>query len=131
MALERVKDGALPRAVSDVVSDLADLFQKEMRLARAELSEKIANKLHAGVWMSAAGLLGIVSGLLALQAAVFAIASYGFPMHWSCLIVAGVVAAIALMAYIKGRADAQEELAPNRAINQMKRDISTVKEQLS
>jgi|RhiMetdeSRZDD1v2_1073273.scaffolds.fasta_scaffold643341_3 hypothetical protein len=131
MALERVKDGALPRAVSDVVSDLADLFQKEMRLARAELSEKIANKLHAGVWMSAAGLLGIVSGLLALQAAVFAIASYGFPMHWSCLIVAGVVAAIALMAYIKGRSDAQEELAPNRAINQMKRDISTVKEQLS
>ncbi len=131
MALERVKDGALPRAVSDVVGDLADLVQKELRLARAELSEKITAKLQAGIWMSAAGLLGMIAGLFALQAVVFAIASYGYPMHWSCLIVAGVVAAIGLMAYLKGRSDAQEELAPSRTINQMKRDISTVKEQLS
>src|SRR5689334_13666197 len=100
MALERVKDGALPRAVSDVVGDLADLIQKEMSLARAELSQKITNKVQAGIWMSAAGLLAIIAGLLALQAGVFAVASYGFPMHWSCLIVAGVVAAIALMAYL-------------------------------
>jgi hypothetical protein len=52
-------------------------------------------------------------------------------MHWSCLIVAGVVAAIGLMAYLKARVHAQEELAPTRTIDQMKRDISTVKEQLS
>ena len=92
MALDRIKDAALPQAVSDVVGDLADLFQKEMRLARAELSAKIATKLRAGVWMSAAGVLGLIAGLLVVQAAVFAIASYGIALHWSCLIVAGVVA---------------------------------------
>jgi len=131
MALERVKDAALPHAVSDVVSDLADLFQKEMRLARAELSEKIATKLQAGVWMSVAGMLGLIAGVLALQAAVFGIASYGIPLHWSSLIVAGAIAAIAAIALLKGRSDAKEELTPRRTINQVKRDISTVKEQLT
>ena len=61
MALERIKDAALPQAVSDVVADLADLFQKEIRLARAELSAKITTKLHAGLWMSVAGILGLIS----------------------------------------------------------------------
>jgi hypothetical protein len=131
MAHERLKDAALPRAVSDVVADLADLFQKEMRLARTELVDKLATKLTAGVWMSAAGVLALIAGFLVLQAAVFAIASYGIAMHWSCLIVAGIIAAIAFGLYIKGRSDAREEMAPRRTINQIKRDISTAKEQLT
>jgi hypothetical protein len=131
MALERLKDAALPHVVSSVVADLADLFQKEMRLARAELSAKIATKLQAGVWMSVAGVLGFIAALLVVQAAVFGIASYGIALHWSSLIVAGVVAAIAAMSFFKGRSDAKEELAPTRTINQIKRDIATAKEQLS
>lgn len=131
MALERTKDAALPHAVSDVVADLADLFQKEMRLARAELSDKITTKLQAGIWMSAAGVLGLIAGLLVVQAAVFGIASYGIALHWSCLIVAGIIAAIAALSYFKGRSDAQEELVPTRTINQIKQDISTAKEQLT
>jgi hypothetical protein len=131
MALERIKDAALPSAVSDVVGDLADLFQKELRIARAEISNKIATKLQAGVWMSAAGVLGLIALVFALQAAAFGIASYGISMHWACLIVAGAIASIAIIAFLKGRADAKEELAPNRTIKQVKRDISTVKEQLT
>ena len=69
MAFERLKDAALPHTVSNVVGDLADLFQKEMRLARAELSDKITTKLRAGIWMSAAGVLGLIAGLLVVQAA--------------------------------------------------------------
>jgi len=46
---DHLKNSALPRALSDVVSDLADLFQKEIRLARAELSEKLSLKIRAGV----------------------------------------------------------------------------------
>ena len=131
MAFERLKDAGLPHTVSNVVADLADLFQKEMRLARAELSDKITTKLQAGIWMSAAGVLSLMAGLLVVQAAVFGIASYGIAPHWSCMIVAGTVAAIAALAYAKGRAGAQEELAPTRTINQIKRDISTAKEQMT
>lgn len=131
MALERVKDAALPHVVSDVVTDLADLFQKELRLARAEISSKIATKLQAGVWMSVAALLALIAGVFALQAAVFGLASFGIALHWSSLIVSGIIAAIAVIALMKGRSDAKEELSPNRTIKQVKRDISTVKEQLT
>jgi hypothetical protein len=131
MGHERLKDAALPHAVSDVVSDLADLFQKEIRLARAELTDKLTTKLTAGVWMSAAGVLAVIASFLVLQAAVFAIASYDIAMHWSCLIVAGIVVAIAIGLYLKGRSDAREEMAPRRTINQIKQDISIAKEQLT
>ena len=131
MALERLKDAALPHVVSSVVADLADLFQKEMRLARAELSAKITSKIQAGVWMSVAGVLGLIAALLVVQAAVFAIASYGIALHWASLIVAAVAAVLALIFFFKGRSDAKEELAPTRTINQVKRDIAIAKEQLS
>jgi hypothetical protein len=131
MALDRLKDGSLPDALSSVVGDLADLFQKEIRLARAELSAKLATKLQAGVWMSAAGVLGLVAALLVVQAAVFGIASYGIALHWASLIVAGAVAVLAAAFFLKGRSDAKEELAPTRTINQVKRDIATAKEHLS
>jgi hypothetical protein len=131
MALERVKEAALPHTVSNVVADLADLFQKEIRLGRAEISDKITTKLQAGAWMSAAGVLALIAGLLVVQAVVVGIASYGIALHWSCLIVAGVLAAFAVMLFSKGRFDAKGELAPTRAINQVKQDIATAKEQLS
>jgi uncharacterized membrane protein YqjE len=128
---DRVKDTALPRALSDVVSDLADLFQKELRLARTELSEKLSNKLRAGIWMSASAAFGAAAALLILQALVFAVASYGIAMHWACLIVAAALAALGGFAFAMGRADAVEDLTPTRTIHQVKQDFATAKEQLS
>jgi hypothetical protein len=85
----------------------------------------------AGVWMSAAAGLGIAAVLLILQAAVFGIASFGIAMHWSCLIVAAVLAVAAGAAYAKGRSDAREELTPTRTIQNVQQDIATAKEQLT
>jgi hypothetical protein len=98
---ERVKNSALPRVLSEVVGDLADLFQKELRLLKAEVSEKLS------------------------------IAAYGIALHWSCLIVAAIFAAVGAAAFAKGRADAREELAPTRTIENVKQDIATAKEQLT
>jgi predicted anti-sigma-YlaC factor YlaD len=128
---DHLKNSPLPRALSDVVADLADLFQKEIRLARAELSEKLSLKIQAGVWMSAAAALGLVAVLVLVQAAIFGIASgFGIALHWSCLAVAALLTVIAAAAYAKGRANAKEQLSPTRTIYQVKQDIATVKEQL-
>jgi uncharacterized membrane protein YedE/YeeE len=128
---DNLKNSALPRALSDVVADLADLFQKEIRLARAELSEKLSLKIQAGIWMAAVAALGVVTLLVLVQAAIFGIASaFGIALHWSCLAVAGLLAVMAAAAYSKGRADAKEELSPTRTIYQVKQDIATAKEQL-
>jgi len=131
MAHERLKNATLPHALSEVVADLGDLLQKEFRLAKAEISAKIATKLSASIWMSAAAVVVLLAGFIALQAVIFAIASYGIAMHWSCLIVAAGLAAIGTVGFLKGRADAREELTPNRTIHQIERDISTAKEQLT
>ena len=45
---EPMSYSSLPAAFSKVVTDLADLIQKEMRLARAELSEKVSPTLGLG-----------------------------------------------------------------------------------
>jgi hypothetical protein len=128
---DQLRNSALPRALSEVVGDLADLFQKELRLARAELTEKLSIKLRAGVWMSIAGVMGFIAALLVVEAAVLGIATFGIALHWSCLIVAGVLALAGGAAYAKGRADAGEDLAPNRTIHNVKQDIATAKEQLT
>ena len=123
---------SLPIAFSKVVTDLADLMQKEMQLARAELSEKLSISIRAGVWMSAAAVLAIASGFLVVQASVLGLsAATGIALHWSCLIVAAILAAAAGAGFSKGRADVPEQLTPDRAINQVKQDLAVAKEQFT
>jgi hypothetical protein len=131
MAHEQLKNSTLLRSLSDVAADLADLVQKELRLARAELSENLFAKFRASIWISVAAGLGLVAGFLVLQALVFGLASVGIAMHWSCLIVAAAVGLAAALAYYKGRSDAQRELTPARSIHQVKQDLSTAKEHLT
>ena len=129
---EHLKNSALPRALSDVVGDLADLFQKEMRLARAEIAAKLSIKLRAGIWLAVAAMLGVIAALLIVQSLVLGItATFGIALHWSCLIVAAVLAAVGLAACLKGQADAREELTPTRTLHQIKQDVQTAKEQLT
>ena len=52
---------SLPTTFSKVITDLADLMQKEIRLARAELSEKLSISIRAGVWISVASMLAVVA----------------------------------------------------------------------
>jgi len=122
---------SMSEAFSRVVSDLADLMQKEMRLAKAEIANKITLGLRAGVWMSVAAACGIIALLLVVQAFVFGLsAATGLALHWSSLIVAAVLGAIAATSFAKGKADTPS-LAPDRAVHQVKRDIAAAKEQFS
>jgi len=128
---ERLKNTAMVGALSDAVEDLGALLQKEVRLAKAELAEKLATKLRAGVWMSVTGIFGLCAVLVLIEAVVFAIASYGLALHWSCLIVAAALAVVAVGAYAIGRADARASVSPSRTIHQFQRDVAAAKEQLS
>lgn len=123
---------SLSNAVSKVITDLADLIQKEMRLVRAELSENLANGIRAGVWMLVAGVLAIVAVFLVIQAIVLGLsAATGIALHWSCLIVAAMLAAAAGAAFARGKADVPGEFTPDRAIHQIKQDIAVAKEQFT
>ena len=131
MAHESFRDSGLVRSMTDLLADLSDLVQKEIRLARAEVTEKISAKLQGGGWMAAAAILVLMAMLLVIEAAVFAIASYGVELHWACLLVAAVLAAAAAAVFYHGRSLADQELLPTRSVRQIKQDIETAKEQLT
>jgi uncharacterized membrane protein YqjE len=128
---DHLKNSALPRALSEVIGDVAELLQTEIKLARTEVSEKISEKLRAGLWLSVTAGAGLIAVLLLVEALVFGIAAYGLALHWSCLIVAAVMAVIAAAAFFIGKTDANQSVTPIRSIHQIKRDFSTVKEQLT
>ena len=129
--IREVKESTLFRAVPDMVADLTDLFQKELRLARAEITRNINRRLQAGIWMSAAGVLGFLAFVILLQACIFGLIARGMSPFWAALLVAVVLGCLGGAAYAKGRHDAQQALAPERAIRQVKEDIRVTKEQLS
>jgi uncharacterized membrane protein YgcG len=131
MAHDRLQNSGLTKALTDLFADLAHLVQKELQLAKTEITEKIAARLRASIWMVVAGVLGMVAALLVVEAAVFFIASFGLALHWSCLLVAAVLAAGGAAAFYHGRSGAEEELLPRRAASQITRDIRTAKEQLT
>jgi uncharacterized membrane protein YqjE len=128
---ERFKNTAMVGALSDLVEDVTDLLQKEVRLAKAELSEKLATKLRGGLWLSVTAVLAICAALVVIEAAIFALASFGLALHWSCLIVAAVLGSAAAGAYAASRADAQASITPSHTLHQVSRDVAAVKEQLS
>ena len=131
MAHEPPRHASLPEAFSEVLSDLADLFQKELRLARTELASNVSTKLRGVIWLCLAGLFLLLAFALFLGAAVAWITTFDLSFHSAFLIVAGGVTLLAMLAYFLGRNEANAELAPSRTLNQVKQDIETTKEQLT
>jgi hypothetical protein len=121
----------LPETFSQVLGDLVDLFRKELRLARAELSSSASAKLRGGIWLGLAGVFGLASVALILGALVAWITSLDVSLHVAFLIVAVGVGLLAIAAYFAGQKDALADLTPSRTISQMKRDIEITKEQLT
>ena len=131
MARERLRQPSLPEALSDTLSDFADLLRKELQLARAELSSNVSTKLRAGVWLGIAALCAILAVALILGALVAWITTFNVSLHVSFLIVAAGIGMMAVLAYFAGRSEAQAQLTPSRTIRQVEQDIETTKEQLT
>ena len=128
MAYESLRSAGVTGALAELFADVSDLLQKEIRLAKAEVAQNVTARLQASAWMVGAGVLGLIAALVLVEAAVFAIASFGLALHWSCLLVAGVLAAAAAAAFFHGRSAAEGELLPSRTLNQVSKDIKIAKE---
>jgi anti-sigma-K factor RskA len=124
-----LRHSPLSHAVGDVLQDVSDLFQKELRFARAELT----SNLNAVVWNVAGIIVAAVFALVALlaltEAAIFALASQGMPLHFACLVAGGAAAMLALIAYAASRSRAS--VSPSRTIQHIGADIRTAKEHLT
>jgi uncharacterized membrane protein YqjE len=119
----------LLQAIAELFGDYSDLVQKEIRLARAEIAETLTRRLRSGAFIAAAGFLGLVAVLLIIEGIVFAIASAGLALHWSCFIVAILLIAGAGGLYFYAQRSRTNRPLLGRSIEQIRRDIRTVKEQ--
>jgi len=131
MAPERLRKPSLPEVLSDALSDFADLFRKELRLAQAELSSNVSTKLRGSIWLALAGLFALLALALILGGLVAWITTFDVSLHFAFLSVAAGVGLVAVLAYAAGRSEAHAELIPSRTISQVKQDIETTKEQLT
>jgi len=131
MNRERLKHPTLPEAFSEVLSDVAELFRKELRLAKAELASNVSTKLRGGIWLAITGLLGLAAFAPVLGSLVSWVATLDISLPAAFLIVAAGVGLAAILTYLAGRKDAERALAPSRTIRQVKQDIDITKEQLT
>ena len=116
MPFDALRNSMLVRTFADVLDALPDLFRKEIRLAQVEFTEKIKGAVQASAWMMVAGFLGLMTVFILLQAAIFAIASFGVALHWSCLIVTGFLGGSAAAAFFYGRSTMPKTLVPTRSV---------------
>ena len=117
---------------SDAIARAVDLVQIEIRLARAEISEKLAQwKVGAGLVLAAA-VFGSAALLLILQALVVGLVEAGLSASLATLLVAGLSLAIAAICFTTGRKKLDvENVTPERTIHQVSRDTSMVKEKFT
>jgi predicted membrane-bound dolichyl-phosphate-mannose-protein mannosyltransferase len=122
---------AFLQTVVSLVGDMADLVQKEIALARAEITAKLTERLESAAWFAVAGVLGFVVLLLLAQACVFGLIAVGLAPGWAAVVVAIAAAILAGAAFAYGRSAARGSALPQRSLQQINNDIRTVREQLS
>jgi uncharacterized membrane protein YgcG len=114
----------------DLIAEIGQLFRQELRLARAEAGEKVAQAQH-GIVAIIVGLLLASSALLILLQAVVLALSQVVPA-WAASVIVGVaVAVIAFILIRSGQATLKlTNLAPTRTLDAMRRDRDMVMEKV-
>jgi uncharacterized membrane protein (GlpM family) len=130
MTPEALGKTQLARSLSDALADTADLLSKQIQLAKSEVMANIGRGVRASMWTIAAAFLFLLTAILLIEAAVFGIASAGIAVHWACLIIAAVLAAIGLGLIVYSRQLMRNALVPERSVRQFNKDISVAKEQM-
>lgn len=127
------QDGGDP-PLSELLSRLSEqsgrLVRDELALARIELQESVKHAGAGAGLFGAAGLLSVL-GLATLVAAGVAALSLVLDVWLSALIVGGALLLLAGVAALIGKAQVGRAGPPERAIENVKKDIAEVKEHRS
>ena len=125
------RDAARPltSVFTEVISEVAYLLQTEIRLARAEVSEKLASLATGGAMIGAAAILLLTGLFVLLLAAVRWLEIAGLPDQWGYLLVGGVVLTVGIGLTLTGANKLKASaLVPQRTIEQLRADFSVAKE---
>jgi uncharacterized membrane protein YqjE len=124
----RSEDRSLSDLLSNVTSELATLFRKEVELARVETSEQVSRAAKAGAMLGAAAVVGFLTLILLAFAAAWGLAAV-MPNGLAFLIVGvvfGIVAAV-LSSTGKKRIAAVRPV-PDQTVQTLKADVQVAKD---
>ena len=127
------RDSARPLAslFTDLISEVTQLFQAEIRLVRAEMSEKVSRVANSGALIGAGAVVMLPAVFILLLAIVRWLEVAGLPDQWGLLIVGVVVAALGTLLLMKGINNLKgSALVPQRTIEQVRADVSVAREQV-
>jgi hypothetical protein len=116
--------------LGDGVEQLGALFQVELQLAQAELSENVANAGRGAAYLAAAALFAMpVLTLLLIALALWIREASALSLALSCLIAAligaviGLICGLIALRYLRAK-----NLRPNITLEQIRRDIAVAKD---
>jgi len=122
------QDASTAELVSRLTQQSTELIRSELRLAQAEMTEKVK---HAGVGAGMFGGAGVVAlyGVGTLLATVILALALVVPAWLAALIVTVVLFVVAGVVATAGRKQVSQATpaAPERTIENVKQDVATVK----
>jgi len=130
MAEER-NGQSLPDLFSDVLNQVTNLFRTELRLAKAELGEKVGDMASSAGMIIAGAVLLVGAMLLLLQGLVLALVALGLAPIWATFAIAVLVGLIGYFVVLKGLSNLSvQHLTPERTLHSLNRDAAVAKEQV-
>jgi uncharacterized membrane protein YqjE len=107
--------------VSKVTSDLSTLMRQELELAKVEAKEEAKKAGKAAGMFGGAGFAGYMVALFATVAIMAGLAAV-MPWGWAALIVTVLWAVVALVLYLRGRAEMKRVQGMPRTKDSLKED---------
>jgi membrane protein implicated in regulation of membrane protease activity len=121
----------IPEVAADIVRQASTLLRTEANLARAEMSENL-EALSGGVRMMIIGATLVMPGLvLLLGAGAAATVAAGVDAHWALAMFGGGALVIGILLTVIGRRRMKlSRLKPQKALDELNRDVALAKEQM-
>ena len=120
---------AIPRLFGDAVEQLGKLVQNEAQLARAELTQKMTQAGIGAAYVAGAAILSIPALVLLLIALALWLTQLGLSPVLAHLAAAACGAVISAVLAMVGMSHLKpENLKPKVTMQQVERDVATVKE---
>ena len=128
MSGTRPEGASLGDILASVIGDLQGLVRGEIKLARAEMDQKIDTVLVSAIWLLGGALVAFAGLVVLLQAAAAALALV-LPA-WAAFLIVGIVIIVvgALVARSGLSGLSLKTLTPNRTASSIGKDIQVVKE---
>jgi hypothetical protein len=124
----RTEDRSLSELLSDVTTEVATLFRKEVELAKAETTEQVSRAAKAGGMLGAAAIIGFLDLILFSFAAAWALSEV-VPEGVAFAIVGVVFAIVAGVLALAGKKRmASISPVPTQTVQTLKADVQVAKD---